>query len=116
MIGRLEIDRLRRDAESRLGSRFSVGEFHDTVLGNGMIPLPELARTVDAWISTLLRTTPSEIDAATEHASGTGVRRARRTASHRSARRHSDAGRHDHSALRLDAPEWETAVVRSCWA
>ncbi len=65
MIGRLEIDRLRRDAESRLGSRFSVSEFHDTVLGNGMTPLPELARTVDAWISTLLRTTPPEIDAAT---------------------------------------------------
>jgi uncharacterized protein (DUF885 family) len=49
MVGRLEIQRMRRRAESRLGSRFSPGEFHGVVLGNGMTPLDQLARTVDGW-------------------------------------------------------------------
>jgi uncharacterized protein (DUF885 family) len=65
MIGRLEIDRLRGAAESRLGSRFSVRGFHETVLGNGMTPLPELARTVDAWIEHLLGPPAPQIDGAT---------------------------------------------------
>jgi uncharacterized protein (DUF885 family) len=64
MIGRLEIDRLRTAAESRLGSRFSVRDFHDTVLGNGMTPLPELARTVNAWIDQLLGAPRRPIDGA----------------------------------------------------
>ncbi len=50
MIGRLEIERLRNHAAARLGDRFSLGEFHDTVLGNGMSPLTQLGRTVEAWI------------------------------------------------------------------
>jgi uncharacterized protein (DUF885 family) len=50
MIGRLEIQRLRRHAEQRLGTRFSVKDFHDVVLANGMTPLRQLARNVDAWI------------------------------------------------------------------
>lgn len=54
MIGRLEIERLRRDAASRLGARFSLRGFHDTVLGGGMTPLPELGRTVDRWVEASL--------------------------------------------------------------
>ena len=50
MIGRLEIDRLRADAAGRLGDRFSVRAFHDTILHGGMTPLDELARRIDAWI------------------------------------------------------------------
>ena len=50
MIGRLEIERLRTHATARLGHRFSLPEFHDAVLGNGMIPLTELARTIETWI------------------------------------------------------------------
>ncbi len=50
MIGRLEIDRLRQDAERRLGARFSIKDFHDVVLGNGMTPLHQLARNVDSWV------------------------------------------------------------------
>jgi len=49
MVGRLEIQRLRRQAESRLGERFSLRAFHGLVLGNGMTPLGELARAVGAW-------------------------------------------------------------------
>jgi uncharacterized protein (DUF885 family) len=49
MVGRLEIDRLRAEAASRLGNRFSVRSFHDTIL-HGMTPLDELARRINAWI------------------------------------------------------------------
>jgi uncharacterized protein (DUF885 family) len=51
MIGRLEIQRIRREAETALGSRFRIKEFHDTVLGAGPMPLPILARRVGEWVS-----------------------------------------------------------------
>ncbi|MDO8362767.1 MAG: DUF885 domain-containing protein [Actinomycetota bacterium] len=54
MIGRLEIDRLRALATARLGARFSLKAFHDTVLGGGMTPLTELGRSIEAWIDTTL--------------------------------------------------------------
>ncbi|MEP7113763.1 MAG: DUF885 family protein, partial [Ilumatobacteraceae bacterium] len=50
MIGRLEIQRLRDEAERRLGAQFSIKQFHDVVLSNGMTPLGQLARNVDVWI------------------------------------------------------------------
>ncbi len=50
MIGRLEIQRIRRDAEAALGDRFEIKGFHDTVLGNGLLPLPILDRVVRAWV------------------------------------------------------------------
>ena len=52
MIGRVEIDRLRVDAATRLGNRFVDSTFHDTILHGGMTPLNELARRVNAWIET----------------------------------------------------------------
>jgi uncharacterized protein (DUF885 family) len=51
MIGRLEIERLRRHAETSLGEFFSIAAFHDVVLGSGMTPLPELTRAVNRWIA-----------------------------------------------------------------
>lgn len=51
MIGRLEIERLRRHAAARLGERFSLQGFHDVVLGQGMTPFDVLAQTVDNWIA-----------------------------------------------------------------
>jgi uncharacterized protein (DUF885 family) len=50
MIGRLEIQRLRRHAEQRLAARFDIKQFHDVVLANGMTPLHQLARNVDVWV------------------------------------------------------------------
>ena len=50
MVGRLEIQRLRAHARQRLGSRFSVTTFHDIVLGSGMTPLHQLARSIDVWL------------------------------------------------------------------
>ena len=51
MVGRVEIDRLRADAAARLGDRFSIPRFHDTVL-RGMAPLNELRRRINVWIET----------------------------------------------------------------
>ena len=50
MIGRLEIQRMRREAEEALGDRFSIQGFHDTVLGSGLMPLPVLDRVVRDWV------------------------------------------------------------------
>lgn len=49
MIGRLEIQRMRREAEAAMGDRFSIKGFHDTVLGSGLVPLETLDRMVRDW-------------------------------------------------------------------
>ncbi len=51
MVGRLEIERLRRAAESRLGQGFDIREFHDRVLERGSVPLPLLRAHVEAWLN-----------------------------------------------------------------
>jgi uncharacterized protein (DUF885 family) len=50
-IGALTIQRLRREAEQKLGSRFDIREFHDQVLGSGALPLPVLEAKIDRWIA-----------------------------------------------------------------
>jgi uncharacterized protein (DUF885 family) len=49
MIGRLEIQRMRADAESSMGDRFDIRAFHDMVLGSGAVPLETLDRMVATW-------------------------------------------------------------------
>jgi uncharacterized protein (DUF885 family) len=49
MTGRLEILRLRRFAEEKLGDSFDVKDFHDVVLGGGPLPLKVLGDVVRAW-------------------------------------------------------------------
>jgi uncharacterized protein (DUF885 family) len=46
MVGRLEIERIRAAAERRLGDRFDIRTFHDTVLGYGSLPLAVLDQVV----------------------------------------------------------------------
>ncbi|MCU1584214.1 MAG: hypothetical protein JWM49_770 [Microbacteriaceae bacterium] len=53
MIGRLEIGRLREQAKEQLGSRFSLVDFHGTVLGSGAVPLTVLADNVARWQSSV---------------------------------------------------------------
>lgn len=55
MVGRLEIERIRRRARQALGERFDIRAFHDAVLRNGEIPLDTLADVLDQWVSTQSR-------------------------------------------------------------
>ena len=50
MLGMLEIRRLRTLAESELGDRFDIRDFHDQVLRNGSMTLPMTEKAVLAWI------------------------------------------------------------------
>jgi uncharacterized protein (DUF885 family) len=52
-MGQIEIMRLRRHAEQRLGDVFDIKGFHDQLLTNGAMPLPLLADAVDDWIESL---------------------------------------------------------------
>jgi uncharacterized protein (DUF885 family) len=50
MIGELDIQRLRQEAEGELGSRFDVKSFHAALLEHGALPLTVLDQVVDRWI------------------------------------------------------------------
>jgi uncharacterized protein (DUF885 family) len=50
MIGSLEIQRLRRLAEERLGDRFDIRAFHDAVIDDGTLPIETLRRKIEGWI------------------------------------------------------------------
>lgn len=54
LVGSLEIQRLRQHAETLLGDKFDIREFHDRILANGGVTLPMLGTTVDEWISEVL--------------------------------------------------------------
>ncbi|MGI5502043.1 DUF885 domain-containing protein [Lentzea sp. CA-135723] len=49
MVGRLEILRIRGEAEQRMGERFDVRAFHDLVVGSGAVPLSTLDQIVTEW-------------------------------------------------------------------
>ena len=53
MIGRLEIQRMRAEAEAALGDRFDIKAFHDTVLNSGAVPLETLDRMVSEWAASV---------------------------------------------------------------
>jgi len=50
-IGALTIQRLRKKAESELGDRFDIRDFHAQVLMTGALPMAILERKIDAWIA-----------------------------------------------------------------
>ncbi|WP_272941732.1 DUF885 family protein [Saccharopolyspora spinosa] len=39
LVGRLEIERIRRTARDRLGAAFDIRRFHDVILSHGALPL-----------------------------------------------------------------------------
>jgi uncharacterized protein (DUF885 family) len=50
-IGQLRISALRREAETRLGARFDIRAFHDTLLATGAVPLDVMEPRMRAWIA-----------------------------------------------------------------
>ncbi len=50
LTGKLEILRIREDAERRLGPAFSLPDFHAAVLDHGSLPMPALARSMAGWL------------------------------------------------------------------
>lgn len=50
-IGALTIQRLRAKAETELGAKFDIREFHAQVLDTGALPLPVLEAKIDRWIA-----------------------------------------------------------------
>ncbi len=57
--GGLEIFALRREAEAALGERFDLRQFHQRVLGDGVVPLRFLRERVQAWVEETRSTTAS---------------------------------------------------------
>jgi uncharacterized protein (DUF885 family) len=51
MLGKRQIDALRRELAARDGSRFDLRGFHDQVLGHGSLPLATLARELPTWVA-----------------------------------------------------------------
>jgi uncharacterized protein (DUF885 family) len=49
-IGQLEISRLRREAQTALGSDFDVKKFHRLVLTSGQLPMSVLRASVEEWV------------------------------------------------------------------
>lgn len=54
-IGELKIRQLRAVAETQLGSRFDLREFHDLLLGSGAVPLDVLEILAKDWIGKKLQ-------------------------------------------------------------
>ncbi len=50
-IGALKIQALRARAAQKLGAKFSLSNYHDLVLSDGVLPLSVLEAKVDAWIA-----------------------------------------------------------------
>jgi uncharacterized protein (DUF885 family) len=50
-IGALTIQRLRKRAESELGPKFDIRDFHAQVLMTGALPLNILEKKIDSWIA-----------------------------------------------------------------
>ncbi len=50
MTGNLEIQRLRRMAEERLGDKFDIRTFHDRVIEDGTVTLGILQQKIERWV------------------------------------------------------------------
>jgi len=50
LTGKLEIIRLREEAQRRQGPAFDLPAFHAAVLDHGSLPMPTLARSIEGWL------------------------------------------------------------------
>jgi uncharacterized protein (DUF885 family) len=54
-IGEVRIRLLREKAQRALGIDFDLRRFHDTLIGNGSVPIAVLDEIIDEWIESELR-------------------------------------------------------------
>jgi uncharacterized protein (DUF885 family) len=59
MIGQLKLVELRERARVALGDKFSIREYHNVVLGAGIVPLIMMETIVDTYIATTLAASPN---------------------------------------------------------
>jgi len=50
-IGMMKMEELRKRAQDRLGGKFDIRGFHDTILGRAQMPLDLLDQRVNRWIA-----------------------------------------------------------------
>jgi uncharacterized protein (DUF885 family) len=50
-LGEIQIRRHRREAEAKLGAKFDIRRFHDTILAMGSVPLPVLEQQMNQFIA-----------------------------------------------------------------
>ena len=50
-IGQLKILELRKNAETKMGSKFNIKKFHEKVLESGVMPLALLESKIEGWIN-----------------------------------------------------------------
>ncbi|MFT5453491.1 MAG: hypothetical protein ACI9N9_003003 [Enterobacterales bacterium] len=53
MIGRMKLEELRKRAETTLGDKFDLREFHKEVLADGAMPMAILEQKIDRWIESV---------------------------------------------------------------
>ncbi|MGJ8679430.1 DUF885 domain-containing protein [Paraglaciecola sp.] len=51
-MGEIKVRQLRQKAEEQLGNKFDIRAFHDTVIGQGSLPMAVLEDVVNDWINT----------------------------------------------------------------
>jgi uncharacterized protein (DUF885 family) len=49
-MGEIKIRELRAKAEKKLGAKFDIRSFHDTVIGQGSLPMAVLEDVINDWI------------------------------------------------------------------
>jgi uncharacterized protein (DUF885 family) len=49
-MGEIKIRELRAKAEKQLGAKFDIRSFHDTVIGQGSLPMAVLEDVINDWI------------------------------------------------------------------
>ncbi len=50
LTGKIELLKLRREAETRLGSSFALPAFHAAILDQGSLPMPVLHASIESWL------------------------------------------------------------------
>jgi uncharacterized protein (DUF885 family) len=59
-LGEIQIRRQRKEAEQKLGAKFDIRRFHDTILAIGSVPLPVLEQVINEFIDAELAKTTAQ--------------------------------------------------------